>query len=131
MSVTKELLPVIKKSGTSIVLIASSAAQRPVANLVAYSASKAALLSLTENLAVELGPYKARVNCLCPGLVETPIHPWHGTDKSKKLIANFNEAHPLGRIGQPEDMAEALFSLSTHKWTTGSVLTVDGGISLV
>ncbi len=131
VSLTKALLPTIKKSGTSLVLVSSSAAKRPVANLVAYSASKAALLNLTENLAVELAPYKARVNCICPGLVETPIHPWYQTDKSEKLISDFDIAHPLGRIGQPQDIAEAIYSLSNQKWTTGSIVTVDGGISLV
>lgn len=131
VSLTKALLPVIKKSGTSLLLVSSSAAQRPVAHLVAYSATKAALLNLTENLAVELAPYKVRVNCICPGLIETAIHPWYQNEDSKDLISQFSKAHPLGRIGQPQDIAEAIFSLSTHQWTTGSVLTVDGGISLV
>jgi NAD(P)-dependent dehydrogenase (short-subunit alcohol dehydrogenase family) len=96
----------------------------------AYSASKAAMNSLTQTLALELAPQGVRVNSVCPGIVDTPIHSFHFSGEKEKL--GLGKLQPLGRIGQPEDIAHAVWSLvgPGSEWITGSILTVDGGISL-
>src|SRR5580700_8326609 len=97
----------------------------------AYSAAKAGVHSLTKNLAIELAPYKIRVNAIAPGVIETPVFSTFLTpEQVAKVLPTFNAMHPLGRNGQPVDAAEALlFLASDHaKWITGVILSVDGGV---
>lgn len=121
---TRELYPELKAAAPSSVLnISSTLGLRPVSGTSAYSALKAAMVNWTHTLALEWAAQKIRVNCICPGLVQTPIH------GNRELSA---EAQPLGRVGQPEDIARAAgFLLSSDSdWITGAVLPVDGGIHL-
>ncbi|MEQ1878068.1 MAG: SDR family oxidoreductase, partial [Bdellovibrionia bacterium] len=123
--VTKSLLPKLKAHGAgSIVNISSTAGARAVAGMSAYSATKAALNNWTQTLALELAP-DIRVNAISPGLVDTPLHSF--TTKQKN---DLKTAQPLGRIGQPEDIATAALFLFESAWITGVILPVDGGISL-
>lgn len=114
----------------SIINVASSLGVRPVAGTSAYSSSKAAMISWTQALALEVAPYGIRVNCVAPGIVDTPILTGHQGALSNEDKVKLGGLHPLGRLGQPKDIAEAIYYLSTASWTTGAVLTVDGGISL-
>jgi len=118
--------PWLRRSEAGVVLnCLSTLAQRPVAGVAAYSASKAALLSLTQTLALEWAPDGIRVVAVSPGVVQTPIH--GGAD-----LAPMAALHPLGRVGRAEEIAAAALFLASDEsaWTTGTVLTVDGGIHL-
>ena len=98
----------------------------------AYSAANAGVHALVRNLALELAPENIRVNAVAPAVVETPVY---GTFMSPEQVAEtlptFNAFHPLGRNGQPKDVAEALLFLASDKasWITGQVLSVDGGVT--
>src|SRR5712691_8069354 len=97
----------------------------------AYSAAKAGVHALTKNLAIELAPYKIRVNTIAPGVIETPVFNTFLTpEQVAAVLPTFNAMHPLGRNGQPADAAEALLFLASDQasFITGVVLPVDGGV---
>jgi NAD(P)-dependent dehydrogenase (short-subunit alcohol dehydrogenase family) len=97
----------------------------------AYSAAKAGVHALTHNLAIELAPYKIRVNTVAPAVVETPVFNTFLSDEQvKQVLPTFNAFHPLGRNGQPNDLASAILFLASEEasWITGVVLPVDGGV---
>jgi NAD(P)-dependent dehydrogenase (short-subunit alcohol dehydrogenase family) len=132
---TRALLPYFKKQGGgSIVNVSSTLGLRPTLQTPAYSASKAAMVSWTQSMAQELGSSKIRVNVICPGLVDTPIHSFHSQEASQKqkTLESLSSLQPLGRIGSPEEIAKAIFFLGSEQsaWTTGATLSVDGGIYL-
>lgn len=130
----KAALPLLKGSpAPCIVNIASTVAYQTVRNTLAYSVSKAGLVHMSKLLALELASHKIRVNCICPGVVETPIfdNVMTGEQKSERL-EHMAEVHPLGRVGQPEDVAGMVAYLVSDdaSWVTGGVFACDGGISL-
>ncbi len=128
----KSLYPLlIKAKPASIVNVSSTLGYKPVPMTAAYSASKAALNSLTQALAVEWAP-NVRVNAVCPGLIDTPIHDFHKMKDSTPLKKEMHKLQPMERLGQPEDIAAMVdFLLSDDsQWTTGALMTVDGGIQL-
>lgn len=88
-----------------------------------YSASKAGLVGLTKSIAKELAPRGIRCNAIAPGFIETDMT---GTQENNPLLAMI----PLGKMGKPEDVAEAAAYLATAKYVTGEVLRVDGGIAM-
>ena len=116
--------------GSSIINVSSSLGLRPAPNTSAYSAIKAAMISLTETLALELAP-RVRVNCVAPGLTHTPIHDFWGNE-TPGLMQQLNSAQPMNRMGKPEEIAKAIEYLvsDSSAWTTGTTLKIDGGISL-
>jgi NAD(P)-dependent dehydrogenase (short-subunit alcohol dehydrogenase family) len=129
---TKEAIPHLQKTSGSIVNISSDAGLKAYQgfNADAYSASKAALIILTKCWALEYSKNKIRVNCICPGVVNTDMtKPFLKTQTDKEFMDN---EHPLGRIGQPEEIAKAImyFVSDDASWTTGAVLAVDGGESI-
>jgi len=129
---TKAAIPYLKKSSGSIINISSDAGLKAYEgfNADAYSASKAALIILTKCWALEYAKDKIRVNCICPGVVDTDMtKPFLKTSKDREFM---NSEHPIGRIGQPEEVAKAIlyFASDDSAWTTGAVLTVDGGESI-
>lgn len=129
---TQSLLPFLKaQKEARIINISSTLAIRPIKDTSIYSASKAALNSMTQSLALELAEFKIPVNAICPGIIETPIHHFYQT-KDLKLREDLNRAQPLGRIGQPEDIAKTVRFLAEEasNWLTGTLLPVDGGILL-
>ena len=98
----------------------------------AYSAANAGVHALSRNLAIELAPDRIRVNAVAPAVVETPVY---GTFMSegevRETLPTFDAIHPLGRNGQPADVAEAILFLASDAaaWITGVVLPVDGGVT--
>ena len=129
---TKEAIPHLQKTFGSIINISSDAGIKAYEgfNADAYSASKASLILLTKCWALEYSKDKIRVNCICPGVVDTDMtKPFLKTEKDKEFMDN---EHPLGRIGQPEEIGKAVlyFVSDDASWTTGAILTVDGGESI-
>ena len=129
---TKEAIPHLQKTSGCIINISSDAGLKAYQgfNADAYSASKAALIVLTKCWALEYAKNKIRVNCICPGVVDTDMtKPFL---KNQKDIEFMNNEHPLGRIGQPEEIGKAAlyFTSDDASWVTGAVLTVDGGESI-
>lgn len=130
---TRELYPDLQKSKPNSVLnISSTLSDRPITHTAAYSAMKAAMVNWSKALAIEWAPENIRVNCICPGLVDTPIHAFHGGSETDDSRIKAHASQPLGRLGTSEDIAEASWFLLSpaSSWTTGAVLMVDGGISL-
>lgn len=119
------------KQGGRIVNVSSTAGILPNHFALAYSVSKSALIHLTRTLAKELGKDNITVNCVCPGIVRSPLHETYHTGKSEleQFYAKRGASFPLGRVGEPEDVAGAVrFFLSEDaSWVTGDVLVVDGG----
>lgn len=129
--ITRACLPLLKPNKGVIVNVSSTLGMRPSAETTAYSALKAAMNNWTQGLALETAPFGVRVNCVCPGIVDTPIHGFHESSEEDKL-KSLGSLQPLGRIGKPDDIAHAVWALTGpgSEWTTGAVLAVDGGISL-
>lgn len=128
---TKFSIPYLQKTSGTIVNVSSDAGLKAYEgfNADAYSASKAALIVLTKCWALEYSKNKIRVNCICPGVVETDMtKPFLKTEKDRDFM---NNDHPLGRIGQPKEIANSVLFLASQdsSWTTGAILAVDGGQS--
>ncbi len=121
---------VAKKSG-SIINISSMAAQYGLPGVVAYAASKTAIEGMTRTLAVELSPNNLRVNCIAPGFIATKMSATalNGDPERKQKVLSRT---PMGRLGDPDDVANAAYFLASDDSTfiTGTVVPVDGGNSI-
>jgi 3-oxoacyl-[acyl-carrier protein] reductase len=125
---TQEALKHLPASGGSIINISSVAGIYPVPTASVYSATKAAVDAITKSLARELGPRQIRVNSINPGMIETEgLHTAgiHGSDFQKQIEAQT----PLGRIGQPQEVATVATFLASDDsgWITGETFLVSGG----
>ncbi len=127
------LAPLLRQSRTAAVVnISSTLSVKPIPQAAAYNASKAALDQLTRSLALELAPAGIRVNGVLPAVVDTPMYRarYEQDAALQDGLAFAATIHPLGRIGQPEDIARAVLFLasSAASWITGVNLPVDGGM---
>ena len=128
---SRAVLPYMRAAGGggSIVNIASVLSMVGARNRVAYSASKGAVMAMTKAMALDHAAENIRVNCIAPGIVETEMVARFSTDENarKQRVA----MHPMGRFGQPQEVASAAVFLASDEsgWTTGSVVTIDGGYS--
>ncbi len=128
--------PMIDAGGGAIVNVSSYLAIRAHQSTPssAYAAAKGGVLSLTRSLAVELAEHKIRVNAVLPALVNTPmLHSMLRPDEIPLALEKAKRAHPIGRAGEPEDVAKAIAFLADpdNSWMTGSEITVDGGRSVL
>ena len=112
--------------GSNIIFTTSIQAYNPSPFLIDYASTKAALVSLTQSLATELGPKGIRVNAVAPGPIWTPLIPATGWDEKQR---KFGQDTPLGRAGQPAELAGAYVYLASEdaSYTSGTVLAVTGG----
>jgi NAD(P)-dependent dehydrogenase (short-subunit alcohol dehydrogenase family) len=126
----REFLPamIAARSGC-IVNIASTAGVRGGRQRAAYCASKGGLVLLTRSLAIDHGHDGVRVNCVCPGLIDTEMADWIRHDAA--AMASFEEGAPAGRIGSPDDIAATVAYLASDdaSYLQGSVVMVDGGVT--
>ena len=130
--VCKHVLPtmVAAKRG-SIVNLSSVEGLEAIQSQPAYSASKGGVVLLTRNLAIDFGAAGVRVNCLCPGLVRTPMTEMLFDPSIAEIRDRFVALHMLGRAGLPEEIAAAALFLASDdaSFVTGHALVVDGGFS--
>ena len=117
----------IKTQG-SIVNVASDAGLKGNYFCAAYSASKGAIVAFTKSLALELASFSIRVNCVAPGDILTPMT-LNQLKNSGTTIEELAKVYPLGRIGTAEEVAAAIYFLSTASFITGAILSVDGGLT--
>ncbi len=127
-------LPYLKATQGSIINVSSTFGHKPSPNIAHYAASKAALEQLTRCWALELAPYRIRVNAIAPGPTETPILERAGLPPAAIEAVKREEVArtPLGRRGTPEEIAHWIVALAepTAAWITGQVLAIDGGLSV-
>ncbi|GAA3836068.1 SDR family NAD(P)-dependent oxidoreductase [Streptomyces chiangmaiensis] len=115
----------------SIVTMASSAVDTGGPGLLCYGVAKAAMVQLTKTLATEVGRHGIRVNAVAPGWTRTPMTARHG-DAQSQTEAFMTRLSPLGRVGEPEDIAHAVLYLASDaaSFTTGQILRPNGGVAM-
>lgn len=133
-----------RRAAGSVLLVTSTLADRPAPGTTVYGATKGALTSMTRTLALELASDRIRVNALAPGVIDTdmvrtprlapgeamPVGEARVAREAAQL-AELARLHPIGRVGRPEEVAEAADFLLHAEFATGTVLVLDGGLSLV
>ena len=130
--VCKHAIPVmVAAGGGSVVNLSSVEGLEAIQNQPAYSASKGGVVLLTRNLAIDFGAAGVRVNCLCPGLVRTPMTEMLFDPAIAEIRDRFIAQHMLGRAGLPGEIAAAALFLASDdaSFVTGHALVVDGGFS--
>lgn len=132
----------MRERGGAIVHVSSTLAERVAQFTAVYAATKAALNAVTRTLALELAPFGIRVNAVLPGAVDTDmlraprLAPGESlTDaeiaaRIEGQLDALRALHPLGRLGKPEEIASVILGALDQPWQTGSLITIDGGLSL-
>jgi 3-oxoacyl-[acyl-carrier protein] reductase len=124
----------IAHGGGCIINVSSNAADEPIPKLSVYAMTKSAVNMLTRSLAAELGPHGIRVNAVAPGFTQTAMTVPAGLTDSERaaLIARNAARSPLGRIGEPSDIAYAMLYLASDasRFVTGQILRVNGGVAM-
>ena len=123
----------IKNGGGSIINTASVAGIVGSPNLAAYCASKGGVVLLTKEVALDYAKNNIRVNCVCPGAIDTPMVRRFAerAPNPEKVLEDLGKMHPLGRIGKPSEIANAVLFLASDEssFITGHALLVDGGLT--
>jgi len=131
---SKAALPHLKSARGCIVNMGSMVGLVGQGRSGAYSASKGGIIALTKNLALDLAPYGIRVNCICPGWVETSlVNAWFALQPEEaEARAYVDSIHPLGRIAKAEEIGKAALFLASDlaSFVTGVAVEVDGGVTL-
>jgi NAD(P)-dependent dehydrogenase (short-subunit alcohol dehydrogenase family) len=122
----------LKRGGGAIVNVSSVQGLASQRNVLAYSTSKHGMIGLTRTMAVDFAKRGIRVNCVCPGTIDTPmvratIEQDRNPDRLRKILADM---HPIGRIGQPREIGEVIAFLASDRasFMTGAIVVVDGGL---
>ena len=118
-----------KKSGC-IINISSIITRRGGPGFGIYAATKGAIESITRNLAIELAPKKIRINAICPGAIDTPMFDKFGLPEDQSAAAKEYALStiPLGRFGDPSEIAQVVISQAESTYVTGAIWHVDGGV---
>ncbi|MFD9305706.1 SDR family NAD(P)-dependent oxidoreductase [Streptomyces sp. NPDC060048] len=116
----------------SIITMASGAVDAAQPGLLCYSAAKAAVVQLTKTLATEAGPHGIRVNAVAPGWIRTPMTGRHSPEVQEQTEAMMTRMSPLRRVGEPEDIAQAVLYLASDasSFMTGQILRPNGGVAM-
>ncbi len=125
MFICQEAAPELARTQGAIVNIVDIHAERPLKGYAVYSIAKSGLAALTRSLALELAP-KVRVNGVAPGAIAWPDDGQFDAAERSRILATT----PLGRLGSPEDIAQAVHFLACAPYVTGQIIAVDGGRSL-
>ena len=127
----QKCVPHLEKTKGNIVNVSSVAGLRAFPNVLAYCVSKAAVDQLTRCAAIELAPQGVRVNAVNPGVVVTKLHKRGGMadEDYENFLERSKTTHPLGRVGEPEEIADLIYYLASEKasWITGATYEIDGG----
>ncbi len=130
-SIMQTAIPFLKETKGNVVNVSSVVGLRAFPNILSYCVSKAALDHLTRCSALELAPLGIRVNAVNPGVIETNLHKSSGMDERsyERFLEHSKTTHPLGRVGEPEEVAELILFLASDKagWITGETVSIDGG----
>ena len=129
---SRAAIPMLRRQGGSIINNASTLGLVGLRDAAAYCAAKGGVVQLTRAMALDHAGDRIRVNAICPGVVDTPM--WRSRrDTSGRPLKRkeFDELHPAGRMGTPEDVAALAVYLASDEssWMTGSILTLDGGLT--
>lgn len=131
---TREVVPLFPESGASVVNISSIHATHAFPDSIPYACSKAGMIALTRNLALELASRRVRVNCICPGYIDTRLwEEYLRKSGNPAVVAEQTTAlHPVGRRGLPSDVGEAALFLASDSsaFITGTDFVVDGGLTI-
>jgi NAD(P)-dependent dehydrogenase (short-subunit alcohol dehydrogenase family) len=125
--------PMRKAGGGSIISTSSIASFLPSAYGAAYAAAKGGVISLTRAAALQLGPDRIRVNCICPGAINTPIWGSLPAFSDPAAVARLlDDVQTIPRVGRPEDIASMVLFLASDEseWVTGQAMIVDGGLTV-
>ncbi|WP_329198844.1 MULTISPECIES: SDR family NAD(P)-dependent oxidoreductase [unclassified Streptomyces] len=116
----------------SVITMASGAVDAAQPGLLCYSVAKAAVVQLTKTLATETGPHGIRVNAVAPGWIRTPMTGRHSAEERERTEAAMIRMSPLRRVGEPEDIAQAVLYLASDasSFMTGQILRPNGGVSM-
>jgi len=121
----------IRQKSGSIIKMASAQGHIGLDGWTAYAGAKGAVMSMSRQMAVEFGPHNVRVNSISPGTINTPMNEKVVADLGENIARAWVKMHPIGRIGRPEEVAEAAVYLASDAagFTTGIDLRVDGGLT--
>jgi NAD(P)-dependent dehydrogenase (short-subunit alcohol dehydrogenase family) len=133
---TKYSIDLLKKSKGNIINIGSVHSVSTSSNIAAYASSKAAIVGLTKNLAIELGKFNIRVNCVSPGAIDTKMLR-SGLNRDnidmyseEDLLHNIEKLHLLKKIGKPKDIANCVYFILDNEFINGSNIIIDGGATI-
>jgi meso-butanediol dehydrogenase / (S,S)-butanediol dehydrogenase / diacetyl reductase len=128
----KYSLPIMRKQGRgAIVNTASISGTRGDYGMASYNAAKAGVINLTRSAALENAKHNIRVNCVCPGAINTRAPELLGKDKADEFRRIQRAAHPIGRMGEPEEIANTVLFLASDEasFITGAAIVADGGVT--
>lgn len=133
---TKAILPLIRENGGGgIVQISSIQGKRCQKNVLAYSTSKGAVIAMTRSMGIDHAAEGIYINCICPGSIDTPMLRYGASEHGPvdEVLQEWGHNHPIGRIGQPEEVAQTTLFLWSpdSNFMVGQALEVDGGLGSV